>query len=320
MASPAFLKIPSKPDAPISATFFEGSDVKDSSRLIVFVNGLGLPASSWTAGISLLQSSVKSIPPILTFDRYGQGLTTSRDPLDKIKGSHDFLDVTNDLHEIILTIAESKLGLAQSVVESGKLQLLLIGASIGGPIVRLYIQNHPGLVAGAIILDSNIVNANYSDIWPDPDAPGFDPKIVIADDCPSTEKYKEARNKLAMMFDLNVKNAEGLDRSTGPSLLPDSDSPKLIGSGGSGPFLSIVGHDPITFADGSLEKMGTPKSLSMKFTNAYWAKYNKSLTEITDENKCDGVTIATRCGHFIQIDDPSFVEKEVMKMLEKLSW
>jgi pimeloyl-ACP methyl ester carboxylesterase len=32
------------------------------------------------------------------------------------------------------------------------------------------------------------------------------------------------------------------------------------------------------------------------------------------------VTIAKGCGHFIQIDDPSFVAKEISKMLEKLSW
>ena len=112
-----------------------------------------------------------------------------------------------------------------------------------------------------------MVNANYSDIWPDPDASAFDPKAVLADDCPTVEKYREARNKLGMMFDLNVKNAEGLDRSTGPHFLPDSDGPKLVGVGGKGPQLSIVGHDPITFADVSLEKMATPKSLSMKLTH-----------------------------------------------------
>jgi pimeloyl-ACP methyl ester carboxylesterase len=268
MAEPCFLSIPSKPDAPISCTFFSGRNDQRTAHLIVFVNGLGLPASSWLAGISLLRSKVQGCPPILTYDRYGQGLTSARDPLDKVKGSHDFLDVVKDLHEIILSIATFKLRLDEKDVESGKLHLLLVGASIGGPIVRLYTQHHPGIIAGAIILDSNIANANYSDIWPDPDAPGFDPKTVIAPDCPTVEEYRVARNKLAAMFDLSVKNPESLDRSTGPSLLPDADAPKLVGPGGCGPFLSIVGHDPVTFANGSLEKMGTPKSLSMKFTNA----------------------------------------------------
>jgi hypothetical protein len=52
----------------------------------------------------------------------------------------------------------------------------------------------------------------------------------------------------------------------------------------------------------------------------YWAKYNQSLTHITDEGKCDGVVIATGCGHFIQVDDPSFVAKQATKMLERLGW
>jgi hypothetical protein len=52
----------------------------------------------------------------------------------------------------------------------------------------------------------------------------------------------------------------------------------------------------------------------------YWAKYNDSLTKITDEDMCDGVVIAEGCGHFIQKDDPSFVAKVVGKMIEKLGW
>lgn len=112
---------------------------------------------------------------MLTYDRFGQGDTESRDPLDGTHGKengHDFLDVANDLHEIIITVA-TEMGLDSSDVESGKLQLLLVGASIGVPILRLYSQHHPGIVAGAIFLDSNIANVNYSDFWPDPDAPDF---------------------------------------------------------------------------------------------------------------------------------------------------
>lgn len=69
------------------------------------------------------------------------------------------------------------------------------------------------------------------------------------------------------MFDLNVKNAEGLDRSTGPALLPFSDAPLLIGPGGVGPELTVVGHDPDTFAQMSWVGMGTPRSLSERITN-----------------------------------------------------
>jgi pimeloyl-ACP methyl ester carboxylesterase len=228
---------------------------------------MGLPASSWLPGIQILQSSVNSCPAILTYDRYGQGLTTSRDPLDSEKElGHDLLDIANDLHEIINTVATSKLGLQSSDIKDGKLHLVLIGASIGALVTRLYVQHHPGAVAGIILLDSNIA-VDYSDVWPDPDAPDFDPKLVVSDDC-TLEQYRVARAKITAMFDLKVKNAEGLDRSNSPALLPHADAPKLVGVGGKGPQLTVVGHDPVTFAEMSFMTMGTPKSLSEKFTNA----------------------------------------------------
>jgi pimeloyl-ACP methyl ester carboxylesterase len=273
-SSPEFLTIPSKPTAPISYTLYLGSGgaTARETRLIVFVNGLGLPASSWVPSIAILHSNLKSYPPVLTYDRYGQGLTTSRDPLDGGPGKeegygHDFLDVATDLHEIITGVAISKLGLNKADVDGGALHLLLIGASIRAPIVRLYAQQHPGSVAAAILLDSNIANVNYSDILPDPDVPIFDPKTVVSDDC-TLEQYRDARAKLVRMFDLAVKNPESLDRRNSPALLPFADAPKLVGPRGIGPILTVVGHDPETFAQMSLEMMGTPKSLSKKFTNA----------------------------------------------------
>jgi hypothetical protein len=123
----------------------------------------------------------------------------------------------------------------------------------------------PGVVSGVIFLDSNIPHINYSDLLPDPNAPGFDPKTVIADDC-TLPQYIGARLALCKIFDLDVKNAEGVDRTQGPRLLPNAESPKLIGKGG-GVELTVVEHDPVTFADMSFERMGTPRSMSMRFAN-----------------------------------------------------
>jgi pimeloyl-ACP methyl ester carboxylesterase len=267
-----FLHIPSKPSSPISFTYFPSiprSSTSSPTHLIIFLNGLGLPAISWLPCISILHNTLRSCPPILTYDRFGQGLTTSRDPIDGIPGKengHDFLDVISDLHEIILTIALSKLGLNKEEVESGKLRFLFVGASIGANIVRLYTQYHSRVVAGLVLLDSNIANVNYSDIWPNPDAPGFDPTTVVSEDC-TLEMYREHRTKLCSMFDLNVKNSEGLNRANSPALLPLADGPKLVGVDGRGPWLTVAGHDPETFAELSLQMMGIPKSLTMKLTN-----------------------------------------------------
>jgi len=87
---------------------------------------------------------------------------------------------------------------------------------------------------------------------------------VTAPDC-TLEQYIAARTALIEMFDLDVKNAEGIDRTKGLQLLPHADSPKLAPL----TYLSIVGHDPETFATGSLEKMKTPISMTNKFVNPY---------------------------------------------------
>jgi pimeloyl-ACP methyl ester carboxylesterase len=273
VASPGhsdFLIIPSKPTAPISYTFFAPINGADplKQRLIVMINGLGLPAASWAPSIASLHSSMKSCPAILSYDRFGQGLTTSRDPIDKDKPTgHDFLDVVRDLHEIITrVVAKMYPDLQARDVDTGKLDLLLVGASIGAPIARLYSQYYPGTVAGLILLDSNIANVNYSDFWPDPESSDFDPTTVVSDDC-TLDQYKKERMKLAAMFDLNVKNPEGLDRTTGPTLLPYANSPVLEGPQGVGPLLSVIGHDPEVFEILSFQMMGTPRSLTRKLTN-----------------------------------------------------
>ncbi|KAH7395710.1 hypothetical protein BKA64DRAFT_66606 [Cadophora sp. MPI-SDFR-AT-0126] len=325
-AHPGYLNIPSKPNAPISYSFFPATTSPPTTvsydTLIVFVNGLGLPAASWIPTIASLQSYlVGACPALLTYDRFGQGLTTARDPSDGQKGKelgHDLIDVANDLHEIILATAASNFGLQSTAVENGKLHLLLVCASVGAPIARLYVQNHQGIVSGMIFLDSNIANVNYSDFLPDPDSPGFDKNALHLDDC-TLEEYRESRTKLSRMFDLKVKNPESLDRTSSPSLLPYSNKPKLVGTDHSGPLLSVVGHDPETFAELSYEMMGTPRSLS-RITNGYWAEYNENLTQITDKEKCKGVVIAKGCGHFIQRDDPAFVAKQISSMAKELGW
>ncbi|KAB8293140.1 hypothetical protein EYC80_007491 [Monilinia laxa] len=321
----SFLTIPTKPHSPISHIFFPSSaphlepNVQLCQTLIVFVNGLGLPASSWEPCIAILRSRVIDSPSILTFDRFGQGLTTARDPLDDGNGyGHDFMDAANDLHEIILVIAKTKLGLQKTEVEKGKLSVIFVAASIGVPITRLYIQSYPSICSALLSLDSNIPNVNYSDFLSDPSSSTFDPSLVTAPDC-TLAQYIGARAALINIFDLSVPNSESMDRRNGPKLLPYADSPKLVGVGGKGPWLTVIGHDPVTFADMSLKRMGTPRSMSMRFTNPYWAKYNEGLVSITDEERCEGTKIANGCGHFIQIDDPEFVAEEIRTILEKLN-
>lgn len=253
-----FAIIPSKPQAPLAYKLFE-PDQKNTSLLVVFINGLGLPSVSWNAAISTFQESASSIKPnILTYDRYGQGSTTSRDPLDALPGKepgygHNVNDVVDDLHELI------------QVVAPDSSRLVFVAASIGVHIARLYADKYTGTVEGLLLLDSNIGNVEFTDLWPNPSAADFQPNDVIAEDC-TLEQYASAYAKLGMVFNSDVKNPEGLDRRSVKTLLPDPSAPILKAPGSSGPWLIVVGHDPDFFVNDSFEKMGTPKSITRKYT------------------------------------------------------
>ena len=187
-------------------------------------------------------------PTMLAYDRYGQGLTEDRDPQDKDREAgygHDALDVTRDLHQLILQFVEKHF-----VAPQKPSHIILVAASIGCAIARLYAQEHPGSVAGLLLLDSIMANSNF-DFWPDPDAPDFDPSSLPEDI--TLDVLREQRIAFAARFSPKAVNREGLDRRNLASLLPYSDAPKLQGPGDKGPYVLVVGHDPETFAEESLE-------------------------------------------------------------------
>ena len=259
-----FVALPSKPAAKIAYDFSKPKQSDESNPcLVVFINGLGLPAESWKSVVSAIEAQKPTRrPQCLTYDRYGQGATKDRDPLDSRPGKdpgygHDVSDAAQDLHELLKTVAPQ---------ESKSRQLILVASSIGAHIARLYIHRHPGSVSALLILDSNIGNRELTYLWPNPHAQNFDPTKVEAEDC-TLEQYIEAYTKLTKMFNSDVKNPEGLDRRNVKDLLPDPASPKLTGPGGKGIWLTVVGHDPVAFEEEGLRIMNTPRSLTARFTN-----------------------------------------------------
>lgn len=253
-----FATIPSKPQAPLAYKLFESSGSADSP-LVVFINGLGLPSVSWETAISLLQESATSMKPkILTYDRYGQGDTTASDPTDQQPGKdpaygHDVNDVVHDLHELL------------QVVAPNSIRFVFVAASIGVHIARLYADKYPGIVEGLLFLDSNVGNQEFTDFWPNPHAADFQPSDVLSEDC-TLEQYKAAYAKLGTMFNSDVKNPEGLDRRNIKMLLPKPSVPKLNGSNGKGPWLTVAGHDPDLFVEENFEKLKIPRSITKKYT------------------------------------------------------
>lgn len=283
--TPSFLTLPSKPNFPISYTFIPSTQ-NNNQNLIVFLNGLGLPASSWLPALNLLITKHATHPAILTYDRFGQGLTTSHDPLDGTPGrqkGHTFEDVVKDLEDLLKVVVSKHMGVGDNTEE---VRLLMIGASIGVPILRLYAQSttRPSPLSGALFLDSNIANTAYSTILPHPDTTAFmdHTEKYLGDDC-TLGDYTKSRGVLVGMFDFDVPNREGLDRSGCPELLPRADGPGLEGE----VELTVVGHDRYVFVEVSWEKIGVNRRVSRvidEYVPLFYIEIGLTLVESPQNN------------------------------------
>lgn len=314
MAELQLISLATKPTAQIAYSF-QPAVSTTKPALLVFLNGLGLPQVSWLPAITQLKELRReNIPAILTYDRFGQGQTTDRDPNDEGAADpmhgHDCLSVVHDLRQFITQIAAEKLG----VSETDSVPLVLVANSIGCALARLYAQEYPGTVAGLLLLDSVLANSDFVSVFPDPDAEDFDPTI-LPPGLP-LQALRATREGTRRVFHPDVGSKEGLSRKNLRTLLPASDGPLLRGPGGSGPFVTVVGHDFEAFAEESA-KMGPPKQLTMTFVNPYWHRYNEGLVKITEPEKSKGPLQAPNAGHFIQKDNPAFVAHELNELLSK---
>ena len=248
-------------------------------------------------------------PSMLAYDRYGQGLTSDRDPQDEGREAghgHDCASAAEDLRYLIQQISKGPLGLKPE-----QLRLILVANSIGCAIGRLYAQSYP--IAGFLLLDSIMANSNF-DLWPNPDSP--ENQNADFGDVP-IDVLREQRAKFTAIFHPSTPNKEGLSRRNLAALLPHSDRP-MLGTESDRPWITVVGHDFSAFAEESLRTMGTPKFLSMKYSNPIWDAYNQGLAKLTDEDRRKGPVQAKGCGHFIQKDDPNFVVEETLDLVDKI--
>lgn len=301
-----------KSSASVHYTFARGPPKENV--LVVFLNGLMTDAVTWLPVMSGIirqrKGTVTGFPSMLSYDRYGQGMTEDRDPQDQgmEKGyGHDCADAAEDLRRLLDHVAMEEMG---TRVE--RLRIVLVANSIGCAIARLYAQGYP--VFAHLFLDSIIANSDF-DFWPDPDMPGFDKNDLP--DGVTVEILREQRLRFAAIFKPDVVNKEGLNRRDLARLLPYSDRP-MLGTQGDRPFVTIIGHSFETFAEDSLRTMGTPIGLSMKYSNPIWHTYNQGLAKITETARSKGPFQAKGCGHFVQRDDPLLVVDETLELVDKV--
>lgn len=261
-----------KPGAKLNYTYYPASSRQNhnnpfSQTLLVFLNGLMLPRSSWDSSIqSFLEKRIVGrlpYPGLLSYDRYGQG-ESDRDPADKDPPpchGHDAMSTVQDLKQLILQIWRDHLDMAKPTHFPN---LIFVCNSIGCALARLFTQTHPGTVSGLLFLDSIMANSDYQSFWPDPDAPDFNEHTLP--DGVTVDEVRETRRKYREMFHPDVPNMEGLSRRNLGKLLPDADGPRLEGYLGKGPYLTVVGHDWETFAEQSCMSSSLYHLLSVLLT------------------------------------------------------
>jgi hypothetical protein len=253
-------------DITLAHTFAKLNDASSNtvSRpaiLLVFINGLMLARKQWSPTLTHLTTLLASHPaPIytLTYDRYGQGESRSASP-DRKPESHDLSSAATELEALLTeTLSTYATELGQHPT------LIFISHSIGVPLARIHNQqttNPAHLATAHLFLDSNIANTDFISIFPDPDSPDFDPAIQLPKST-TPDDLRGLRQRTRAMFHPSIPNPEGLDRSNLAELLPNADKPKLRGPQTStaeenGPYLTVVGHDPIAFAQEGLRMQGT---------------------------------------------------------------
>ncbi|KAI1093540.1 alpha/beta-hydrolase [Rostrohypoxylon terebratum] len=324
---PETICLPHKPHSPLSYQFVPGQGPQATSHLVVFLNGLVLPQDGWMPTIRDLQRrwSEKGRsadgggghPALLTYDRYGQG-ASARDPADGARddGTHDVREVVSDLHELARCIWRAKVP-SRDQGEHMMPSLVFVANSIGCVIARLYAASFARGVDALLLLDSNIANSDLVSVFPDPDAPGFDPATLPRD--VAVAELRRVREAYTARFHPSVPNPEHLDRRDIADLLPAADAPKLLAAGDQGPVLTVVGHDWDTFAREGLQgPMRVPESLTNQYMNPAWSRYNEGLVHITDAARTRGPVTAVGCGHFIQRDDPVLVAELIDDLLARV--
>ncbi|KAF5022462.1 hypothetical protein F66182_5498 [Fusarium sp. NRRL 66182] len=313
------IRLETKPGAELSYSFHASTAPRNTSpTLVVFVNGLGAPQAGWTATIAKLKElSPNKSPALLTFDRFGQGQMSDRDPSDEGAAdpthAHDCMSVVGDMRQLIAQILRDELG----VDDPDGARLVLVANSIGCAISRLYACEYPGTVAGVLFLDSVLTDTDFVSVFPDPDAQGFNP-----DDLPTgitAHHLRTARGETRKRFHPDVGSREGLSRKNLSQLLPYAYSPVLPSVGGNDPYITVLGHDFDFFASRTGTDFGIPDEVVQAYLNPYWYHYNKGLAKLTSSERSEGPVQVPDAGHFIQLDNPGFVAQKLDDILQKLA-
>ena len=285
-----------------------------SHTLHIHSSGIGSPTvvleaggMGWSLDWHLVQSEVARFTSVCSYDRAGFGWSESG-PTPRTSQQ-----IAKELHEL----------LNQTDIET---PIILVGASFGGHIVRLYAHTYPKDVAGMILLDARHedIDLEMPSAWKKMEAAGksmnqgmlFAAKagFLKAMGKMMGEKtyppiYKKLPAELQTVY-LEVGFQPKYFQSNLDELATIKESDQEIrktGGFGDLPLIVVRHGKPEMFAN-------MPPDQAKKAENA-WQELQNDLMKLS--TNCQMV-IAEESGHNIQVDQPNLVVLLVKQMTEKI--
>ena len=248
----------------LSCTFIKAEPGAPLRTLIIFLNGIDSPQTDWYPIIRLIaqQHAFRNSPPILMYDRVGQG-----DSICSSKRDRDVMSAVMDLRGLIEKIAELKLGVKRDEVNT--LRTMIVGSSVGCSIARLYAQTFPRTIGGLLLLDPIPTNRDIMSLFPNTRSPGFPNTPLPSPITPAL--IDQAKDIIRKSL---CDNSEHLWTRNVCDYLPFSSLPKLQGPKPNTPLVTVLVHDPEVFAlqlkEVSFFLVKSKVSIANKSRNMVW--------------------------------------------------
>ncbi|KZO92183.1 hypothetical protein CALVIDRAFT_541205 [Calocera viscosa TUFC12733] len=295
------LRLPNKLGSVLSAHVYAGSHaLSPSTPLIVFLNPLSEPASSWLDVIHAFRARCPAAW-MIRYDRYGQG-ASGPDPADA-EGLNAPEQAVEDLVALVRDIVGNETNVDQEAEvehEVEDIPLVLVGNAFGCALARLYAAKYKG-VRGVLFLDHYMTDTDSISLLPPPQTG-------------EPEELTSTRREMERNLDPKVVIG-GMRREHIPLLLPRCDGPPLPGE----PFVTVGMHDPVPFAEEECKtNLGMEPSITLKYIQPHWEAYHLGLLKLTTPERAKGPMVVKGAAHNIQSEQPEWVVQELKEMVESI--
>ena len=262
------------------------------SPTLLLETGLGNDSLIWSG----IQPELAKSTRVCSYDRAGFGWSDGR------PGPRDADHIATELHELL-----GKAGVGTPVV--------LMAHSIGGLYLRDYASRYPAEVAGMIFVDSSspLQDKNPAFAGGGLGPPAWLLRTAMVAGVPRLMGMCSGEARDAG-YALRKLNAEAICRMHYSSMAAeasafDQSGEETVHTGPYGDLpILVISHDPAK----ALEEQHTAKDVARQQA---WSEMQESLKHLSKQGRR---IVALRSTHYVALDRPDLLEKEVPRFLEEV--